>query len=40
MSHILRVFLIDRQKNIRNIYSPSFLHPDILLADIRTVLED
>lgn len=38
MSHILRVFLIDPQKNIRNIYSPSFLHPDILLADIRTVL--
>ena len=37
MSHILRVFLIDPQKNIRNIYSPSFLHPDILLSDIRTV---
>ncbi len=37
MSHILRVFLIDREKNIRNIYSPSFLHPDILLADILTV---
>ena len=37
MSHILRVFLIDRDKNIRNIYSPSFLHPDILLADILTV---
>ncbi len=36
-SHILRVYLIDQQKNIRNIYSPSFLHPDILLADIRTV---
>jgi cytochrome oxidase Cu insertion factor (SCO1/SenC/PrrC family) len=40
MSHILRVFLIDPQKQIRNIYSPSFLHPDILLADIRTVLGD
>ena len=40
MSHILRVFLIDPQKNIRNIYSPSFLHPDILLADIRTILDD
>jgi len=37
MSHILRVFLIDQNKNIRNIYSPSFLHPDILLADILTV---
>ena len=40
MSHILRVFLIDPQQNIRNIYSPSFLHPDVLLADIRTVMED
>ena len=37
MSHILRVFLIDSDKKIRNIYSPSFLHPDILLADILTV---
>lgn len=37
MSHILRVFLIDSQQRIRNIYSPSFLHPDILLSDIRTV---
>ena len=40
MSHILRVFLIDQNKNIRNIYSPSFLHPDILLADILTVTAD
>lgn len=38
MSHILRVYLIDREKRIRNIYSPSYLHPDILFADIRTVL--
>lgn len=40
MSHILRVFLIDPHKNIRNIYSTSFLHPDILIADIRTVTDD
>ena len=39
MSHILRVFLIDPERNIRNIYSPSYLHPDILLADIRTVTQ-
>ena len=38
MSHILRVYLIDRDKYIRNIYSPSYLHPDILYADIRSVL--
>jgi cytochrome c peroxidase len=39
LSHILRVYLIDEQKNIRNIYSPSFLHPDLLLADIKTVMK-
>ena len=39
MSHILRVFLIDSEKNVRNIYSPSFLHSDVLLADIRTVMD-
>lgn len=39
MSHILRVYLIDSDKRIRNIYSPSYLHPDILYADIRTVMQ-
>lgn len=38
MSHVLRVYLIDADKRIRNIYSPSFLHPDLLYADIRTIL--
>ena len=38
ISHILRVFLIDRDKQIRNIYSISFLHADMLLNDIRTLL--
>ena len=38
ISHILRVYLIDRQGRIRNIYSPSFLHTDILVADMETVL--
>lgn len=37
-SHILRVFLIDPQKRIRNIYSVSFLNPDIIINDARTVL--
>ena len=37
-SHTLRVFLIDKQARVRNIYSPDFLHRDILLADIRTLL--
>ena len=39
ISHILRVFLIDKNKSIRNIYSVSFLHPDILINDIKTLLD-
>ena len=38
ISHILRVFLIDRDKRIRNIYSTSFLHPDTVINDIQTLL--
>lgn len=36
-SHILRVFLIDPAKTVRNIYSTSFLHPDTVIADIETL---
>jgi len=39
ISHILRVFLIDKSKSIRNIYSVSFLHSDILINDIKTLLD-
>ena len=39
MSHILRVFMIDRQRQIRNIYSVSFLHVDTIVNDLRTILE-
>ena len=38
-SHNLRVFLIDRKRQIRNIYSVSFLHPEILANDIQTLLD-
>lgn len=38
MSHVLRVYLIDRQRRIRNIYSVSFLHADTVANDIRTLL--
>ena len=39
MSHILRVYLIDRDKRIRNIYSAGFLHADTVVNDLKT-LED
>jgi cytochrome c peroxidase len=38
LSHILRVYLLDRNAQIRNIYTASFLHADTLLADIETLL--
>ena len=38
-SHILRVYLIDKNKVIRNIYSVDFLHADTLINDIKTLLE-
>jgi cytochrome c peroxidase len=37
-SHVLRVYLIDPDRRIRNIYSVSFLHADTLINDIRTLL--
>jgi cytochrome c peroxidase len=37
MSHILRVYLVDRERRIRNIYSTSFLHADTVIADLRTL---
>jgi cytochrome oxidase Cu insertion factor (SCO1/SenC/PrrC family) len=40
ISHILRVYLIDRQRRIRNIYSTSFLHADTVANDVRTLLRE
>ena len=37
-THLLRVYLIDRQLRIRNIYGLDFLDPRLLLADVRTLL--
>ena len=36
--HVLRVFLIDRNGRIRNIYSAATLDPRLLLADVKTLL--
>ena len=38
LSHVLKVFLIDRRGSIREIYSTSFLLPQVVLNDIRTLL--
>ena len=36
--HILRVFLIDREGRIRNIYSSGTLDPRLIVADVKTLL--
>ena len=38
LSHVLKVFLIDRGGDVREIYSSSFLHPEVVLNDIETLL--
>lgn len=36
-AHMLKVFLLDRQGQVREIYSAAFLHPDVILNDLRTL---
>ncbi len=37
-NHTVRVYLIDREQRIRNIYSFGLMDPRLLLADVRTLL--
>jgi cytochrome c peroxidase len=38
IAHLLKVFLIDRQRRVRNIYSSGYLHPTVALNDLKTLL--
>jgi len=38
LSHVLKVFLIDRSGSIREIYTSTFLHPRVVMNDIKTLL--
>lgn len=40
LAHMLKVYLIDATGSVREIYSTSFLHPTILLNDIKTLLRE
>ena len=40
LNHILRVFLIDRDGNIRNMYSSGTLDVRLVLADVKTLLAE
>ena len=37
LSHVLKVFLIDRAAFVREIYTSTFLHPRTVLNDIETL---
>ena len=37
-SHPLRIFLIDRKRRIRNIYSAAVLHAELLINDVKSLL--
>ncbi len=36
-THMLKVFLLDREGQVREIYSTAFLHPDVILNDMKTL---
>lgn len=38
LTHVLKVFLIDRTGSVREIYSTSYLQPRVVLNDIKTLL--
>jgi protein SCO1 len=40
LNHTLRVFLIDRDGNIRNIYSSGTLDVRLVLSDVRTLMQE
>lgn len=37
-AHVLRVYLVDRRAQVRNIYDLSFLDPRLIVADVKTLL--
>jgi cytochrome oxidase Cu insertion factor (SCO1/SenC/PrrC family) len=36
-THMLKVFLLDQRGQVREIYSAAFLHPEVILNDLRTL---
>ena len=36
-THMLKVFLLDRRGQVREIYSAAFLHPDVMVNDLKTL---
>ena len=39
-AHVLRVFLIDPERRIRNIYNVDFLHHELIINDVKTLMAE
>jgi len=37
LRHVLKVFLVDDARRVRNVYSAGMLDPDLVLADVATI---
>ncbi len=37
--HVMKVYLVDAERRVRNIYAAGFLDPDLVLADVATLTE-
>ena len=37
LRHVLKVFLVDDQLRVRNVYSSGMLDPELVLSDVETV---
>ncbi len=35
--HVLKVYLLDRERKVRNVYSVGFLHPELVRSDLLTL---
>jgi cytochrome oxidase Cu insertion factor (SCO1/SenC/PrrC family) len=40
LHHVFRAYLVDTDGQVRNIYSLDFLDPDLVLADVRTLMAE
>lgn len=38
--HVLKVFVLDEQNRVRNIYSTGLLNPDLVMNDVRTLAQE
>jgi hypothetical protein len=38
LRHVLKVFLIDATRTVRNVYSVGFLSPEIVWGDVQTLI--